>query len=72
MKDHQEEPDRLLPAAEVREIFGVSDMSIWRWQADDHMQFPKPLMIRRRRYWRRGDIVAFQQRQANADQPAAS
>lgn len=60
-------PDILLTAREVRETLGgVTDMSLWRWLNDDRLDFPKPVVIRRRRYWRQSEIAAFQTRQGAA------
>lgn len=64
INNSNEAPDFLLTSREVRGMFGgVSDMSLWRWLQDSEMGFPKPLIMRRRRYWRQADILAFQQRQ---------
>jgi len=47
----------------VREILGnVSDMTIWRWLNDEHykdLNFPKPINIANRRYWKRSWIESF-------------
>ena len=44
---------KLISATTVREICGgISDMSLWRWLNDPNLDFPKPLYISRRRYWR--------------------
>jgi hypothetical protein len=55
----------LLTARQVREQFGnVSDMALWRWLQDENLNFPKPIIINKRRYWRAGDTDAFIARQA--------
>lgn len=47
-----------IQAAQVCELCGgVSTMSIWRWLNDPEMNFPKPIYIGRRRYWRETDIT---------------
>lgn len=38
---------------------GVSDMSLWRWLNNPELNFPKPIKIGARRYWREADIVAW-------------
>ena len=54
------EASRLLTAAQVREIFGgISDMTLWRWLEDDDVPFPRPLYVRRRRFWREDEILQF-------------
>ena len=59
------DPDILITASELRSLLGgISDMTLWRWLADDQMNFPRPLVLRRRRYWRKSEVMAFQNRQA--------
>jgi len=61
----------LIPARTVREILGnVSDMAIWRWLHDEHykdLNFPKPITIATRRYWRRSNIESFIDQQQGVD-----
>jgi len=54
--------DDWLTGRQVRERFNVSEMAIWRWLRDEHLDFPKPMRIRRRNFWRRADSEAFEQR----------
>ena len=52
--------DRLLQAEEVREKLGnISDMTLWRWLDDPDMGFPKPIYLRRRRFWRQSVLLAW-------------
>ena len=56
---------RLLTAAAVRDALGgVSDMTLWRWLNDPALNFPKPIYIARRRYWREADVSAWLDAQA--------
>jgi predicted DNA-binding transcriptional regulator AlpA len=56
---------KLLTAAAVRDAFGgVSDMTLWRWLNDPALNFPKPIYIARRRYWREADVSAWLDAQA--------
>ena len=58
--------DALMTANHVREHFGsISEMTLWRWLRDSSMDFPEPIVICRRRYWKRSAILAFQERQAS-------
>lgn len=52
----------LLPAKEIRAMFNVSTMTIWRWLQDESLGFPKPTIIRNRRYWDADEIEAFRER----------
>lgn len=64
----QQTPEQLLDAPQVRQLFGgISEMTLFNWQRDDRLNFPKPIVIRRRRYWRAGDISAFQSRSIAAE-----
>lgn len=60
----------LLPAAQVRRRYGVSDMTVFRWVNDDKLGFPQPLYINKRRYWRAVDLQAFEARQASKREAA--
>lgn len=50
--------DPMLTSAQVREICGqCSDMTLWRHVK--HSDFPKPVYVNRRRYWRADDVRAW-------------
>jgi predicted DNA-binding transcriptional regulator AlpA len=52
--------DKRITAATVRELCGgVSDMTLWRWLNDPAMNFPKPIHIQSRRYWREADLIGW-------------
>jgi predicted DNA-binding transcriptional regulator AlpA len=62
--------ERHIPANQVRELCGsVSDMTLWRWLANERLGFPKPKVINRRRYWREADVLAWLN--ATSEQTAA-
>ncbi len=49
--------DELITSAEARRLAGgISDMSLWRWIKKGVV--PQPLVIERRRYWKRADFIA--------------
>lgn len=57
---------KLITAATVRHALGgVSDMTLWRWDQDISLCFPKPIRIQKRRYWREADVLAWLERQAS-------
>jgi len=64
---------KLIGAAAVREMCGgVSDMSVWRWLSDPALQFPRPIYISRRRYWREAELLAWiDSRETDQTQPRA-
>ena len=34
-------------------------MTLWRWLKDPKLDFPQPVQIRNRRYWRRSEIKGW-------------
>ena len=51
---------KLVSAATVRDLCGgVSDMTLWRWLNDRDMNFPEPVYIQKRRYWRETELDAW-------------
>lgn len=64
--------DTLIPTAQVRRRYGgCSHMWIERRLKDDPT-FPKPLYIAKRRYWRLGDLEAWERAVAVRHQPVAA
>jgi len=60
------ENNRLVTANAVRELFGgVSDMTLWRRINDPELNFPQPIIIGRRRYWREAELLAWIEAQRN-------
>ena len=56
----------LLPASHVWRRYNVCDRTIDRWLANEKLSFPKPIVIQRRRYWKIGDLVAWERARAKA------
>lgn len=58
-----------LTARQVRERYQISAMSLWRWLRDDALGFPKPTVIRNRRYFevRALDAWDLRQREVTVD-----
>ncbi len=47
-------------AASVRARYDdISDMTLWRWLQDEELSFPKPILIKGRRYWRWSNLDAW-------------
>lgn len=58
----------LVTAGNVRARFGnISDMTLWRWMHDPKLDFPQPIIIRRRRFWRLAEIQAFERSRGHAE-----
>jgi predicted DNA-binding transcriptional regulator AlpA len=48
--DQMKQPDQYLPRKAVRERYGISGMTLWRWERDVRLRFPKPIQINGRLY----------------------
>lgn len=54
----------LLPQPKVCTLLGISAMTLWRWRRSPELDFPEPIYICGRLYWRRRALNAFLERQA--------
>lgn len=52
--------DTMINSRQVRATCAnVSDMTLWRWLTDSASDFPKPVYVNRRRYWRADAVQAW-------------
>ena len=49
-----------LTAPQVARRYNISSMALWRWLHDPELEFPHPVRIRMRNYWRIEEIVAWE------------
>jgi hypothetical protein len=56
--------DSLWPTRRVLAHYDICSKTLDRWIADPSLGFPAPVRIRGRRYWRVGELAAFEQRRA--------
>jgi hypothetical protein len=60
---------RRIPDGEVaRDRYNVSLMTIWRWDHDPDLNFPKPYRIRGRKYRDEAELDAFDAAQKEASE----
>lgn len=53
----------LLTSRDVETRYGrVSRNTLFRWQRDPKLDFPRPVVIRGRRYWRLEELTAWEDR----------
>ena len=55
---------QFLTGPRVQERYGVSQMTIWRWERDQKLGFPQPTRIARHKYWKLTDLEAWERAQA--------
>ena len=49
-----------LPAPAIQVRYGISALTLWRWTRDPKLGFPVPLIVNRRRFFRRAEIEAWE------------
>lgn len=52
--------DVLVTANRIQQRYCVSRMTLWRWLQDTKLDFPCPVLIRGRRYWRLSELTAWE------------
>jgi len=62
---------RYLPDPQVAKRYGVSSMTLWRWDHDPHISFPKPIRINRRKYRDEAELEAWERSRAAQVEAAA-
>ncbi|GMO36590.1 hypothetical protein BwSF12_47210 [Bradyrhizobium ottawaense] len=67
-----DDPNALIPSSQLRARYGgVSRMWVQRRLKDDPA-FPRPLYIANRRFWRLGELTAWERAVAARAQPIAA
>jgi predicted DNA-binding transcriptional regulator AlpA len=57
---HGEDRRPLLTSRAVCEYFGVVPRTLHRWVADRELGFPRPVIVKKRQYWRPRDLENFE------------
>ena len=55
---------RYLPDPQVCHRYGVTSMTLWRWDHDPRVNFPKPIRINRRKYRDEAELEAWERGRA--------
>jgi len=48
-----------IPGRKVREMLGISAVTLWRWRHDKNLGFPQPSKINDRLYFPRGQVLEW-------------
>jgi predicted DNA-binding transcriptional regulator AlpA len=57
----------LLTAVKTRQRYGnVTEMTLYRWERDAKFDFPKPVRINSRKYFRLSELQEWERRQVGA------
>jgi predicted DNA-binding transcriptional regulator AlpA len=61
---------KLLPDKKVCERYGVTTMTLYRWDRDPDLAFPRPIKIRNRNYRTESELDEFDARMKGSPQEA--
>jgi hypothetical protein len=53
-----------LTSADVIERYRISHMSLYRWTKNPNMDFPKPMVINRRKLWKAEELENWEKAKA--------
>jgi predicted DNA-binding transcriptional regulator AlpA len=62
--------ESMLPAAQVWKRYGKTDRTLDRWLKDEALGFPRPVVIRNRRYFKEAELQEWERAQASKSRAA--
>jgi hypothetical protein len=62
--------NNLVPARKVQDRYDIADRTLDRWVVNPALNFPLPVIINKRRYWRVSELVAWERQRAAGRVPA--
>jgi predicted DNA-binding transcriptional regulator AlpA len=62
--------DNLIPAPAVWRRYGKTDRTLDRWLQDESLGFPRPTVIRGRRYFKEAELIEWERIQASKSRAA--
>lgn len=57
----------LVPTREVVRRYGVTDRTLAAWASRRETEFPQPVTVNRRKFWRRGELEAWERSRSRED-----
>ena len=60
----QQAQKKYVTGPQVRARYGVSEMTLHRWQKNPTLAFPTPLIINRRKFFDEDELVAWERQRA--------
>jgi hypothetical protein len=61
-EEEQDDVGDLVPDPRVCREFGITAMTLWRWDEDPTLDFPPPIKIRKRKFRSRHALDKFKRR----------
>ena len=53
-----------LTRPQVKQRYQISEMTLWRWENSETLDFPKPIVINRRKFFREEDLHNWERERA--------
>ncbi|TAU26214.1 DNA-binding protein [Rhizobium ruizarguesonis] len=53
-----------LTRPQVRARYQISEMTMWRWEQNLDLKFPKPMVVGRRKYFKEEELTAWERDRA--------
>ncbi|TBD04225.1 DNA-binding protein [Rhizobium leguminosarum] len=53
-----------LTRPQVRARYQISEMTMWRWEQNHDLNFPKPMVVGRRKYFKEEELTAWERDRA--------
>ncbi|RWP80471.1 DNA-binding protein [Mesorhizobium sp.] len=53
-----------LTAKQVHARYGITDMTLWRWLNNSELNFPRPIVITKRRYFKVDEVLEWERSRA--------
>jgi hypothetical protein len=60
------ETGSLMPARKVQERYDIADRTLDRWLESKTLDFPRPVVINKRRYWRIAELEMWERARSAA------
>ncbi len=49
-----------LTRPQVKARYQISEMTMWRWEKNPDLNFPQPMVVGRRKYFKEEDLTAWE------------
>ncbi|SSC73058.1 unnamed protein product [Ciceribacter sp. T2.26MG-112.2] len=49
-----------LTRPQVKQRYSISEMTLWRWENSETLEFPKPIVVNRRKFFREEDLTNWE------------
>lgn len=64
MPQNSRGPRQFLTRPQVKRLYQISEMTLWRWENSETLNFPKPIVVNRRKFFREEDLLNWERERA--------